>query len=150
MAQNTATMYVWDGLRWAAVTPQVDWHLFLDDTRWTKSAMFVRPNVLTARSSAEAMALIAEKGLPQTMSLDHDLGGDDTGFKFLWELINGHLDEKWDLRSITYVQVHSRNPVGAKKIFDLWNSFAEQCGVLANSGKPRAARLVPAQGDKDG
>jgi len=140
--------YLYNGTAWVQFSsspkPPI-WHLFLDDERSPYDALFADGNTQTARSSEEAKEMVEKWGLPETMSLDHDLGGDDTGHKFLWWLINGHIDELWDLNSVELVQVHSRNPVGAENIMKLWNGFAVEYQILNESGKPRACRVQPAR-----
>jgi hypothetical protein len=109
--------------------------LFLDDERnledvpWRHSSRGegdhqVHP-ILIARSSAEAQARVLSDGLPAMISFDHDLGGDDTGFKFMWWLINGHLDGKWDLSTVESIRIHTANPIGADKMTKLWKGFCE-------------------------
>lgn len=100
------------------------WILFVDDERhpydvgWSDH---MSPTV--ARTSAEAISLVEQKGLPTAISFDHDLGGEDTAFKFMWALIDGHLDSTWDLRGIQYIQIHTANVVGREKLIALWQSF---------------------------
>ena len=94
------------------------YRLFIDDIRQPAS-----PGWVVARSSEEAKTIVLEYGMPATISFDHDLGGDDTAFKFMWWLINGHLDEKWNLITVQSVQIHSANPEGARKLIALWDNF---------------------------
>lgn len=127
------------GTTWCPITRSIKWALFLDDTREPVSVGFsTRGLVRVARSSAEAKTLIEAWGLPAEISFDHDLGGDDTGFSLLWWLINGHQDEKWDLRGVSHVQVHSANPIGAGKIASLWESFAKHSGIETKIRRVRA------------
>lgn len=93
------------------------WRLFLDDVRDPEDTAYT-----VARSSEEALELCRSRGMPEFMSLDHDLGGDDTTMVFLTRLVR----EVWD----TYTpppdfQVHSANPVGAKNIVSFINSWAK-------------------------
>ena len=56
-----------------------------------------------------ALEVVASRGMPAHMSLDHDLGGDDTSMIFLRRLTN----DVWDDASPPPdYQVHSANPVG--------------------------------------
>jgi hypothetical protein len=80
------------------------WRLWLDDIRdpppgdWT-----------VCRGSMEAIGYVRRLGMPEAMSLDHDLGGDDTGMRFLRNLAG--------LRCPRPVAtVHSQNPVGAERM----------------------------------
>lgn len=90
----------------------MSWKLYLDD---------VRPcpvGFILATSSKEAVALVRELGMPEFMSLDHDLGNEDTTMAFLHGLVN-------DLE-ITHVPdyvVHSANPVGRDNIIVFLESY---------------------------
>lgn len=87
------------------------WKLYLDDIRNPP------PGFDCARSSGHAIDLVTEFGPPSHMSLDHDLGGDDTAMRFLKWLSTEHYDA-----TFTYT-VHSANPVGAANIkayIDSW------------------------------
>lgn len=54
------------------------------------------------------------------MSLDHDLGGDDTTMVFLKRLVN----EVWDGKSNPpNYQVHSANPIGTQNIISYMESW---------------------------
>ena len=91
------------------------WILFLDDLRnppddsWT-----------VARSSIEALEYVNIRGLPQEMSLDHDLGGDDTTMEFLKKLIPNHLDSGTE---VPKYMIHSQNPVGKANIISMMESW---------------------------
>lgn len=118
-------LFTFNGSGWVQTkVERGSWHLFLDDERSPDAAGWDDAlNVQVARSSEEAKMMVEERGLPVGISFDHDLGGDDTGFKFMWWLINGHLDQKWDLAMVKAVQVHSANPEGARKLMALWDNF---------------------------
>lgn len=89
--------------------------LFVDDIRNPTEEGYV-----IARSSDEAIMIVKEKGWPEFMSLDHDLGSDDTTMVFLKRLV----DEIWDgKKSPPNYFVHSANPVGSlniKSFMDSW------------------------------
>lgn len=117
-------MFVYTGSVWAPVMAAADWFLFIDDERMPEDAGWHSGPITIARSSAEALKLVEESPkLPQQISFDHDLGGDDTAFKFMWRLIYGHLDGKWNLADVQAIQVHSANEVGAQKLISLWENF---------------------------
>lgn len=85
------------------------WKLYLDDLRDPPPA--VGEPWTVARSSSEAIQLVEEKGLPMWMSLDHDLGGDDTSMVFLkW------LAYEYQAEFIPLWFVHSANPIGKQNI----------------------------------
>lgn len=91
------------------------YQLFLDDVRSPPD-----DNWVVCRSTQEAIEFVSQKGMPDFMSLDHDLGGDDTTMVFLKRLTN----EIWDGKSIPpKYQVHSANPVGAKNIVSYMESW---------------------------
>lgn len=69
-----------------------------------------------AKSSHEAIDLIDNyNGGYETISFDHDLGGEDTGMLVLNWMANDLPAERWPSR----ILVHSYNPIGAKHLFDL-------------------------------
>lgn len=78
--------------------------LWVDDIRLPPDGWF------WAKTSEEAILFIKEHGIPEEMSLDHDLGGDDTVMVFL-KWLAGNVEFKpfrW--------KVHSQNPIGKKNI----------------------------------
>lgn len=110
--------------------------LFLDDERVPKDVTWVRlPTVYgdawtIARSYNEFVSCIQKLGVPQFVTFDHDLGdnayaalargdedfqGEMTGFNCAMWLVDYCHDN--DLQFPQF-QVHSMNPVGAKKIRD--------------------------------
>ncbi len=133
-------MFVYDGQSWMRVDAAAqEWVLFLDDERLPVEAGWGgMVGLVIARSSTEAQSEVEKRGLPAQISFDHDLGGEDTAFKFMWWLINGHLDEKWDLATVKAVQIHSANPEGAKKLISLWDNFCRVHNI-----KTQIARVWP-------
>jgi hypothetical protein len=108
--------------------PQTGYKLFIDDER--------NPNVvysgidaegwIVVRSSQEAMDHVSKHGMPFFMSLDHDLGGDDTTNKFLLWLIQENLDERIPGKVPDY-KIHSANPTGSKNLeskMESWRKIA--------------------------
>lgn len=109
---------------WKKVAWSVSWYLFVDDLRDPSHVGWHSGEIVVARSSEDArVAVLGASQLPDQISFDHDLGGDDTAFKFMWFLINGHLDEKWDLRHVQQIIVHTANTVGRDKLVGLWTGF---------------------------
>lgn len=93
--------------------------LFLDDERFPPDD----DNVwLTARSSTEAIGIVIKQGTPNFISFDHDLGGDDTAMRFIWFLIEGHIEGSLDTFPTDYY-VHSQNPVGVQNIKGLMDNY---------------------------
>jgi hypothetical protein len=88
--------------------------LFLDDLRAPPG-----PEYVVARSTDEALTLAQERW-PSFMSLDHDLGGEDTTMVFLRRLVN----EVWDgSLPVPEYTVHSANPVGRLNIIAFLESW---------------------------
>jgi len=88
--------------------------LYIDDVRPCP------PNFTLARSSDEAIWQITANGWPSFMSLDHDLGGEDTVMLFLHRLV----DDIWDgEQPIPEFYVHSANPVGRLNITAFMRSW---------------------------
>lgn len=93
--------------------------LFLDDERDPPGD---NTYWVIARSSSEAIELVKTKGIPSFISFDHDLGGDDTAMRFIWFLINSHMDGSLESFPIDYY-VHSQNPVGVENIKSLMSNY---------------------------
>lgn len=99
----------------------MEWKLYLDDVRQPKDDTWI-----IARTSEEAIKLCLANGFPWFMSLDHDLGGEDTAMIFLKELY-----EIWysfsDTPKIPEYLVHSSNPIGSKNIVSYLESWKKSC-----------------------
>ncbi len=96
------------------------WKLFIDD-QWDDPEMpFRHPpaGFIPARSSAEAIRLVEENGLPTFISFDHDLGNDDSSMIFLNWLIENHYDA-----IVPDYQIHSANPPGRDNIRSKMSSW---------------------------
>lgn len=92
--------------------------LFLDDLRDPVNNEFT-----VCRTSQEAIDLLYSMGVPQVISFDHDLGGDDTSMVYINHLINGVLDNRWTIPSGFIYYIHSANPVGSVNIESKMSSF---------------------------
>lgn len=84
--------------------------LFIDDERFPAGN---REDWVICRSSAEAIAWVKINGLPDFISFDHDLGGEDTSRKFINWLVDALLDEVVYMAPSFKFDVHSQNPIGA-------------------------------------
>lgn len=72
------------------------------------------------RTILEAQNIVRERGMPEFISFDHDLGGDDTAIVFLKWLAY----EYWDGKSpIPDYRIHSANPIGQKNIESFMRSW---------------------------
>ena len=95
----------------------MSWKLYLDDCRKPYDETWT-----VCRSSAEAIAEILQRGLPDEMSLDHDLSGNDTGMVFLGTLFE-LIPVGWYPPENCFV--HSANPVGADTMRDFICSWRD-------------------------
>jgi hypothetical protein len=95
------------------------WKLWLDDQLADPDApeRHTRSGFIGAASTAEAIALVESLGVPEYMSLDHDLGQSDRSMDFLKWLSNNYTDSppKYD--------VHSANPIGRENIISFMESW---------------------------
>lgn len=106
------------------------WKLFLDDTReppdsWVREFIDSGVEYYIARSYDSAKQLCRFYGCPYFIAFDHDLGDPvHTGYSFANWLIEQDLDTdgRFLPEDFTF-DVHSMNPVGAKKIRDLMESY---------------------------
>lgn len=95
---------------------QAKYKLFIDDEREP-----VGDGWIVARNSEAAMMAVAVYGMPDYISFDHDLGGDDTVMRFLHWLADTCLE---DHTTFTFgYNVHSQNPVGRDNIIGFIESF---------------------------
>ena len=92
--------------------------LFIDDERFP-----VDDSWIIVRSSAEAIQVLKDLGMPSFISFDHDLGGDDTSINFINYMIGCLLDNNINLPEDFDYYVHSQNPVGKQNIEGLMQSI---------------------------
>jgi hypothetical protein len=136
-------MYIYAHPKWLILSSSngKEWALFLDDERAPADANYVlgATAVLIARSVHEAQALVQQHGLPCDISYDHDLGQDQpVSTKFMWWLINGHLDETWDCTAIRRVRIHSANIKGAENLHLLWEGFCKAHDIKCDIHRVKA------------
>jgi hypothetical protein len=92
------------------------WFLYLDDLR---SPPDDGREYIVARTPEEAMAYIRVRGVPEFMSLDHDLGPDLDTMQFLRALYR----EFPSPQAFPEYHVHSANPVGRANIISFLESW---------------------------
>lgn len=94
--------------------------LWLDDQYDHPDMIFRHPpaGFIPARSSQEAIRLFQEKGLPEFISFDHDLGEGDNAMAYLRWIAQAAYNEK-----VPEYQVHSANPVGRDNIIAYMESW---------------------------
>ena len=93
---------------------------FIDDERFPPED---GTEWIVLRSSADAIFEMNENGMPDFISFDHDLGGEDTSMVFLHECIRRTLDGAIGWPRHFGFAVHSQNPVGARNISLLLENF---------------------------
>jgi hypothetical protein len=93
--------------------------LYIDDIRTPQLKCW---NIV--RSSKEAIDWIDNNGMPDLISFDHDLGGDDTSMVFLKQLV-----EKYPDSCKFKYYVHSANPIGKLNIQSFIDSWKKANGV---------------------
>jgi hypothetical protein len=93
--------------------------MFIDDERFPPGD---ESKWIIVRSSEEAINTVKTLGMPEFVSYDHDLGGDDTSIKFIWWMINSHMDGEFSNFPTMY-EVHSQNPIGSKNIKYLLDGY---------------------------
>ncbi len=119
---------------------KVMYKLYLDDERFPKTEGWI-----IVRSFNEFKKTILERGLPNKISFDHDLGRGGfiwrilRFFKRIWnrnlskfpptgyDCVKWMVDEMYDLRPIE-INVHSANGIGKENIEGLvksWNKFMD-------------------------
>ena len=104
------------------------WYLYLDDERELPHHYDRERRWFVCRSSEEAKQMVLKYGIPCFMSLDHDLGGEDTTMKFLhWLAEEYYTDTKNNVGenylAIPGYVIHSQNPVGAQNIKSYMESW---------------------------
>ena len=122
----------------------MNWKLFLDDERYPAKDT-LESNWRIARSVKDAMYYIQQYGMPELMSLDHDLGLQQlTGMDFVKQLVSYAINNNWKTIHNIVFDVHSMNPVGAKNMRAYWKqAIAWSSGQLdemlyrIQKGKPR-------------
>lgn len=92
--------------------------MFIDDERFP-----VTDDWVIVRSSAEAIDYVQQHGMPQEISFDHDLGGDDTSRVFIKWLIDAFCRQAVSFPVGFTFSVHSQNPIGAEWINSTINSL---------------------------
>jgi hypothetical protein len=105
------------------------YYLYLDDERNIPVHYGREHNWVVRRSSKEAIDYVTKCGLPQFMSLDHDLGGDDTTMNFLKWLAYEYWPQLPPETKIPAYVVHSANPVGRQNIISFMESWKKSQGL---------------------
>ena len=77
------------------------------------------------RSYGEFTKWIEMYGFPDVLDLDHDLGGEKTGYDCLLYLIDCDMIVPKEMRCIRLpeLRIHSANPVGRENMRILWRNY---------------------------
>lgn len=86
--------------------------MFLDDLRDPKV-----PGYVICRTSQEAIQCVLEKGIPEFILFDHDLGGGDTAMIFVQTIYNLGYPLSFDYH------IHSDNCIGKKELISYIESW---------------------------
>jgi hypothetical protein len=89
--------------------------VFIDDIRTPPSNDWI-----VVRSSKEAIDWVNANGMPDIISFDHDLGGDDTSMVFLKQLFEIAFEKGYNPPKYF---IHSANPIGSKNIQSFMESW---------------------------
>lgn len=84
----------------------MSYKLFIDDERYPVDDSWV-----IARTSADAIKIMQDRGWPAYISFDHDLGGPDTSRPVVNWMIEQVLDGTYQ-DAVPDFYVHSQNPIG--------------------------------------
>lgn len=95
-------------------------YLYIDDVRTPQLKCW---NIV--RSSKEAIEWVDNNGIPDLISFDHDLSGEDTTIVFLKMLY-----EKYPEGYTFKYHIHSANPVGKLNIRSFINSWKKANGIM--------------------
>lgn len=119
--------------------------LFIDDERHP-----ITDDWVIARSSAEAIKIIEERGHPQEIAFDHDLGdGDTVTSVFLPWYQEALLDGKVKMPELFLFTVHSANPVGRARIAGWVEGLIQECLGVNAYRTPNPDRYVHTMKCKD-
>lgn len=94
--------------------------LFIDDERFPPED---GSGWVIVRSSHEAIEWVKANGIPDFISFDHDLGGDDTSKTFIRWLMEQVMDGVLKFPPWFGFYVHSQNPIGAEWIRSTMSKF---------------------------
>lgn len=105
--------------RFKLIVDYTKYTLFLDDVRDVEKYFTKADNVIVCRDYDSAVKLVQERGLPEFVSFDHDLGDTEndvekSGYEFAKYLVQYMMEN--NIKGEFKYQVHSANPIGAENI----------------------------------
>ena len=96
--------------------------LFIDDERFPPEQT-QKGDWVIARTQDEVKKIISERGFPDFISFDHDLGDEQpTGYDIAKYLVELDMDNAVIPDNFSFY-VHSQNPIGAKNIQSYLDSY---------------------------
>lgn len=99
------------------------YRLFIDDERFP-----VTPDWFVARNSFQTIKALELYGMPQEITFDHDLGGQDTAINFINHLENEMIDAGLKFPKGFEYTIHSQNPIGAANIISKMDGLIDYFG----------------------
>lgn len=102
----------------------MSYDLFIDDERHPPHADDRKWTIV--RSYEEAVNHMEKHGCPRYISFDHDLGDGPTGYDVAKWIVNKAQDDENFFPKYFGYYVHSQNPIGAKNIINLMNSWIDR------------------------
>jgi hypothetical protein len=105
---------------------KIAWKLWIDDLWFDRDAPERHPpdGFIPAESCSRAKELVIERGLPEFISFDHDLGDGHDSPEFIRWLVNDYVYETHETFVPEYA-VHSANPSGRLTIISLMDSWSK-------------------------
>lgn len=85
--------------------------LFIDDIRNPPDDSWI-----VTRDIKSTIDFLSNNGIPDVISFDHDLGGDETSIAIINYIIEEILDDNLCLPKDFVYYIHSANPVGSENI----------------------------------
>jgi hypothetical protein len=111
----------------------MSYNLFLDDTRdshmvciSTEESFYDELEWEVVRNYHQFIEIIMERGLPETISFDHDLGEIETGMDCAKWLILHCISKKKELPANIFI--HSMNTTGSLNMQSLFNTYFKSIG----------------------
>lgn len=97
------------------------YRLFLDDERDPPER---ETDWVIARSYKQAVEIVMERGWPNWVQFDHDLGLGPSGYDFAQWLVKYDMD-RGGMPNDFQFDSHSMNPVGARAIIDYLRNYLD-------------------------
>jgi hypothetical protein len=98
--------------------------MFIDDERFP-----IESDWVIVRSVDDAIQVISERGIPNFISFDHDLGDHaKTGYDLAKHLVEIDMDEIHKIPDGFSFYVHSQNPTGKKNIESYLDNYLKVRG----------------------